>query len=42
MLAVQDGEKAYLEKDFTKAREIWEPIAESGRASCRERVYHPV
>jgi len=34
MLAVQDGEKAYLEKDFTKAREIWEPIAESGDAEA--------
>src|SRR5260370_39083606 len=34
MLAVQEGEKAYLEKDFIKAREIWEPIAEAGDAEA--------
>ena len=34
MLAVEDGEKAYLEKDFIKARAIWEPIAERGDAEA--------
>jgi len=34
MPAVQDGERAYLEKDFIKAREIWEPIAEGGDAEA--------
>ena len=31
---VQDGEQAYLEKNFTLAREIWEPIAEAGDAEA--------
>ena len=34
MLGVQDGEQAYLEKNFTLAREIWEPIAEAGDAEA--------
>ena len=34
MLGVQDGEQAYMEKNFTLAREIWEPIAETGDAEA--------
>jgi hypothetical protein len=34
MARVEDGEQAYLEKNFTLAREIWEPIAEASDAEA--------